>query len=69
MRKEKNMIYFSTTKFKQIVLEKIESIIRFVGSSDVWIFESRVLPYSLFTPHPLESHIERKSPHLLPYKL
>ena len=40
-----------------------------VGSSDVQIFGPRALPCSLYTPHPLESHIERKPPHLLPYKL
>ena len=40
-----------------------------IGSSDVRIFGPRALPCSLFTPHPLESHIERKPPHLLPYKL
>ena len=33
-----------------------------IGSSDVRIFGPRALPCSLFTPHPLESHIERKPP-------
>ena len=40
-----------------------------VGSSDVRIFGPKALPCSICTPHPLESHIEGKLPHLLPYKL
>ena len=46
-----------------------KSLKNIVGSSDVRIFRPKVFALQSFTPHPLESHIERKPPHFLPYKL
>ena len=39
---------------------------RILGCTD---FRTKGFALQSFTPHPLESHIERKPPHLLPYKL
>ena len=40
-----------------------------VGFSDVRIFGPMALACSLYTLHPLESHIERNPPHLVHYSI
>ena len=77
IKQQTNWIIFTQKKFWVINIRRSKKECFMTQSNYVWdcrilgCTDLRTKGFALqsFTPHPLESHIERKPPHFLPYKL